>query len=54
MAVALLGLGLAAVIGYLFLDRPLRVVDVLGELAPGEVREVRREFPNGCRRACCP
>ena len=41
MAVALLGLGLAAVFGYLFLDRPLRVVDVLGELAPGEVREVR-------------
>lgn len=38
---ALLGLASAAVFAYLFLDRPLRVVEVLGELAPGEVREVR-------------
>ncbi len=40
-ATALLGLASAAVFAYLFLDRPLRVVDVLGELAPGEVKEVR-------------
>ena len=40
-AMALLGLACAAVFAYLFLDRPLRVVEVLGELAPGEVREVR-------------
>ena len=40
-ATALLGLASAAAFAYLFLDRPLRVVDVLGELAPGEVKEVR-------------
>lgn len=40
-AAALLGLASAAAFAYLFLDRPLRVVDVLGELAPGEVKEVR-------------
>ena len=42
--VGVVALFAAALWGYLLLDKPVRVVEVLGELAPGEADQVRRRI----------